>query len=837
MSEKVYVVTLKKYEDLDGFYSDMSSDGYKLHMKRPISRNTQYYMTAEQAEEIKKDSRVLDVELNMVDAGLKPIAYNVNNVSRNMTGVFRKGSTFAATDYDWGKLHCAGTDSDRGKNTFGENGTVEFKTATASIFNNGQHVDVVICDNQSSFDCKEWDSPSTNQTRYVQYDWYTQLNGVVGSIDDDGVSIPSAPYTNYFDNATNKSYHGTHVTGTVAGKTYGWANEANIYNMQVLGNAANQGTPVPTQLMFDYLRAFHRYKPINSTTGRRNPTITNHSWGLIVELEAWNMNNIVEIRWRGSSYTQSGNPNPSGWTLNGIEADFGIAPSKNPLPGHSSALVADVEDAIEDGVVVIGAAGNMNCYMVPQTLPDGTQHPDWDNYIWFNNQSGSSVKYISRGSSPNNCQGVVTVGNLSSTSNFKRMNTTNHGPNIDVFAPGDNIVSCFGKPGVIQDSSGNVINGIGSVDTKYGGDNYFYQLTGTSMASPQVAGIAACLATNTERFTNNDLLGYIQKHSKVGDMSFDIGPTPGATSFTFNVNAFNSSEYTITGNDANGAVSGGNPTITCTVNDTLTFIPPPPGSAFCSISAANTSNGYTISWSDRTNWHTGNGQGTNGPANRPTINIEVGDQIDFQNAGFNMNSHPLYIKTTPSVGSGNQVTTGSTYGQGSAFSIGWDTRPQSGPPVIPGTYYYVCGAHSGMGGEIVVHPTGTYYDHPFRIRVSDGGPDVNTPAATNQGANHNAVDGNVQWTPNVPGTYFYQCAMHPAMKGEIIVNSTTGVIGQDGNFADPTCQKESPNLYILCENPRATSGSLQLVLGERVTTLKPTTSRQVFPRTRTFWHQ
>ena len=837
MSEKVYVVTLKKYEDLDGFYSDMSSDGYKLHMKRPISRNTQYYMTSEQAEEIKKDSRVLDVELNMVDAGLKPIAYNVNNVSRDMTGVFRKGSTFAATDYDWGKLHCAGTDSDRGKNTFGENGTVEFKTATASIFNNGQHVDVVICDNQSSFDCKEWDSPSTNQTRYVQYDWYTQLNGVVGSIDDDGVSIPSAPYSNYFDNATNKSYHGTHVTGTVAGKTYGWANEANIYNMQVLGNAANQGSPVPTQLMFDYLRAFHRYKPINSTTGRRNPTITNHSWGLIVELEAWNMNNIVEIRWRGSSYTQSGNPNPSGWTLNGIEADFGIAPSKNPLPGHSSALVADVEDAIEDGVVVIGAAGNHNCYMVPQTLPDGTQHPDWDNYIWFNNQSGSSIKYVSRGSSPNNCQGVVTVGNLSSTSNFKRMNTTNHGPNIDVFAPGDNIVSCFGKPGVIQDSSGNVINGIGSVDTKYGGDNYFYQLTGTSMASPQVAGIAACLATNTERFTNNDLLGYIQKHSKVGDMSFDIGPTPGATSFTFNVNAFNSSEYTITGNDANGAVSGGNPTITCTVNDTLTFIPPPPGSAFCSISAANTSNGYTISWSDRTNWHTGNGQGTNGPANRPTINREVGDQIDFQNAGFNMNSHPLYIKTTPSVGSGNQVTTGSTYGQGSAFSIGWDTRPQSGPPVIPGTYYYVCGAHSGMGGQIIVHPTGTYYDHPFRIRVSDQGPDVSTPAAINQGANHSAVDGNVQWTPNVPGTYFYQCAMHSGMKGQIIVNSTTGVIGQDGNFADPTCQKDSPNLYILCENPRATSGSLQLVLGERVSVPKTGTTRQLFPRTRTFWHQ
>ena len=835
MSEKVYVVTLKKYEDLDGFYSDMSSDGYKLHMKRPISRNTQYYMTAEQAEEIKKDSRVLDVELNMVDAGLVPVPFYSNNEPRDMTGVFRKGTSgWSATNLDWGKIHCAGTDADRGKGTFGIDGTIS-KTATAPIFNNGKHVDIVTCDNQASYDCKEWDSPSTNQTRYVQYDWYGQLNSYVGSIDDDGQTIPSAPYSNYFDNATNKSYHGTHVTGTVAGKTYGWANEANIYNMQVLGNAASQGTPVPTFLIFDYLRAFHRYKPVNSTTGRRNPTITNHSWGLIINLETWGINNIVEIRWRGSSYTQNGNPNPSGWTLNGIAADFGLDPSKNPLPGHNSALVADVEDAIEDGVVIIGAAGNSNCYMVPETLSDGTQHPDWDNYVWLNNQSGSSLKYLCRGSSPNNCQGVVNVGNLSTDKDFIRNTSTNYGPNIDVFAPGEHIPSCFGKPGVIQDGDGNVLN-IGFSDTKYGGENYFYPLTGTSMASPQVCGIAACLATNTERFTNNDLLGYLQKHSK-SDMDFDVGPTPGATSYTFNVNAFNSSEYTITGSDANGAVSGGNPTITCTAGDTLTFVPPPPSSAYAQITSANTSNGYGMAWSDRTTWHVGNGQGQNPTTNKPTINIEVGDQLDF-GVAVSMGTHPLYIKTTPSTGSGNQVTTGSTYGQGATTGTGWDTRPQSGTPVTPGTYYYVCGAHGGMGGQIIVHQTGTYYDHPLYIKTQAGGGTGNqAPNVQGQGANHNAVDGNVVWTPTVPGTYFYQCSMHGGMNGQIVVQSPTGVLGQDGNFADPTCQKDSPNLYILCENPRATSGSLQNVLGERVTELKPTTSRQVFPRTRTFWHQ
>jgi alpha-tubulin suppressor-like RCC1 family protein len=67
--------------------------------------------------------------------------------------------------------------------------------------------------------------------------------------------------------------------------------------------------------------------------------------------------------------------------------------------------------------------------------------------------------------------------------------------------------------------------------------------------------------------------------------------------------------------------------------------------------------------------------------------------------------------------------------------------------------------------------------HPFYIRVSDGGANVSTPAATNQGA----TDGTVSWTPNTAGTYYYQCGNHAGMLGTITVTSTTTIDLSSGN--------------------------------------------------------
>ena len=698
MADKIYVVTLKKKDDLDGFYSDMESDGFKLQMKRPISRNTHYYMTDDQAVALRDDSRVLAVELRPEDipyVELLPSYVAVDRINNSPYGhgpTFRKTGFFVSSqDKDWGKLHVAGTDVQRRKNGWPVAGDV---TDNVDIFNDGRHVDVVVCDNQVSFDCEEWKALSDNRDRFVMYDWYAELNQYVSSIDDDGQTLPSAPYPNYFTNATNATYHGVHVCGTIAGKFYGWAPEANIYSMQVLGNTSNQGTPVPTLLIFDYLRAFHRHKPINMETGSRNPTITNHSWGYGTDLRqvyenGISIGNIGSVTYRGTTYS-SNNPNPGGWSMNGLEGDFGLSQWKRQFPYNYAALNADVEDAIEDGVVVIGAAGNDNFYM-PSSDPTAPSYVDWDNRVYFQN---IGTVWFQRGSSPCNAPGVINVGAISSENDFRRAGFSNFGPRIDVWAPGVNIVSSY--------------NSTGRADAKYGGANYYDEISGTSMASPQVCGVAACLATGKTRFTNSDVLGYIQRYGREGDMSFDLQGS-----------GFD--DDTCRGSNQGMYFDGDAPELICKntrdtghmggwykdqlkghrrheeviargqvqlyprVNQFYRRLPTDLNAKSFTYTVTISGGQYSLTGQDRQTSHSNNAQ--------PNINMNVNDTITFN---LNVSGHPFWIKSVQGTGTGNQVTTPAANGQGNeSGSTVWQ-------PNTAGTYYYQCEYHSGMYGQIIV---------------------------------------------------------------------------------------------------------------------------------------
>jgi hypothetical protein len=507
MLEKEYVVTLHNRNDLEQFYNEMQLANFHLVMKRPLSRNTHYLMTEEQAEQLRLDPRVWGVEA--VDS-FHIMPQVINNQSYTKSGNFWKDdtqgpATVSPNDLQWGHIHCAGSQIQRGKNAFGpisSGWSYEQVNSSVQVFNDGRHVDVVIVDDPVSYDSEEWYSPTTNETRFVQYQWFNELNTSVGSIDDDGQTLPTGTIT-YGTNVSTPQFHGIHVTGTACGQHYGWARESNIYNMAVTDTWPS-GQSVGALLIFDYLRAFHLNKSINPETGKRNPTVTNHSYGGIYFTAGENpltLSDVTQVIYRGVTYN-SGSPGPSGWSEAGLEADFGIRFGLTAYPAWSSAVAADVQDAIDDGIVVIGAAGNDNMLMAE------VNDQDWNNRVSI---TGIGTIFYNRGAWPNSPDsGAINVGALSKQGDFRRSTYTMFGPSIDVFAPGDNILSAYSSDGLN--------------DTKYtiGSGNYFYPIDGTSMASPQVCGVAACLATGKDRFTNADVLGYLNQFSIYNDMTFDI---------------------------------------------------------------------------------------------------------------------------------------------------------------------------------------------------------------------------------------------------------------------------------------------------------------------------
>ena len=164
--------------------------------------------------------------------------------------------------------------------------------------------------------------------------------------------------------------------------------------------------------------------------------------------------------------------------------------------------------------------------------------------------------------------------------------------------------------------------------------------------------------------------------------------------------------------------------------------------------------------------------------------------------------------------------------------MSWDAGSGSGVPAAtfnitttaPSSSYYTLngtdrnGAVSGNDVGVVVYVGDTINFnlsnvsgiHPFRIRNSPGGSDVSTPAASGQGSTGNAT---VSWTPNTQGDYVYQCAVHSGMVGTISVVASPS---NAGTFADNSCKKGSPDLYLIAKNPReGVTGMISSQVGAR----------------------
>ena len=378
----------------------------------------------------------------------------------------------------------------------------------------GQHVDVIIVDGMSGVpDHPEFARvrDGTGGSRYVQFDWH-QLNTIAASLDDDSATLLTGSYS--YAKATNahNANHGSHTAGSVAGNSQGWAVDANIYQIDPVS-----GT-IDSLIIWDYIRAFHNSKPINPATGLRNPTICNCSYGSSLTHSTsaiGGIGPIIEGTRRGSKIGV--------WTENTPLTrtqltNLGIYASSNgtaTIPILWDDEAADVQQAIADGIIVVGAAGNESQYI------DKVGGLDYNNSYYFRYTGGASpVAFLlnyHRGTSPGAAVGAICVGSVDANRTERKAYYSNTGPRLDVFAPGTWIISS------VSDISGE---GYGtSVDAR--SNSYFIgKSIGTSMAAPQVTGVLACVLQRYPRMSPTKALKYITYHSKTNQMS---SPTVGTS--------------------------------------------------------------------------------------------------------------------------------------------------------------------------------------------------------------------------------------------------------------------------------------------------------------------
>ena len=494
-----YIITCKTYEDLQSLYDDMETPGGSLYIpdravdlvhRRAISRNTHYILSEEEAVEIRKDERVIACELPAQKRGIEPIKL------WTQTGDFDKvEENIDNNDKNWGLYRMIKGDS---VSNWGSNSTTEISNKTISTTASGKNVDVVIVDEHVRPDHPEFavNPDGTGGSRVNQFNWFQYKSAL-------GYNSHPSTYT-YSDSAASPNgNHGTHVAGTVAGNRQGWARDANIYNMSFLDSLS--GVTDWDQFLWDYLRYFHKNKAINPETGRRNPTITNHSWGYSSSSRL--LSDITLVTHRGTTTNVSGYSASAKKTFleDRLVPVIGNDPSLGFFvyrpPARVAAVDADIQDAINDGVIVISAAGNSfwNCEEF------GGQ--DYDNRF----VASPFSYYHSRGSTPSAADNVICVGAIGAKVAEHKADFSNWGGRVDIWAPGENIISSMFDniqsndpyPGAVSDPRsvpGQPIYNIGSI-------------SGTSMASPQICGIIACLTEQEPNLTQAEALQHLIENS------------------------------------------------------------------------------------------------------------------------------------------------------------------------------------------------------------------------------------------------------------------------------------------------------------------------------------
>jgi len=471
---KKYIITLKDIKDKDEFCDQMDKSMFGLSkgfipqrscdcvVKGPMSRNTTYVLSEEEASILKNDARIKSIELSF----------------EQIPGFKMGPAIFTPPEYEIVGLK---NFQDNLQDNF-QTQAVGDKYATISNVPNGIDVDVVIVDNYVEANHPEFakNPNGTGGSRVNRINWNIYDLEVLGY-----VSGLSYDYT-----VDNTESHGTHTAGITAGNTQGWAKKANIYHIRY-------NTPNWAQ----YIRAFHRNKPLKPN-GTKNPTVTNNSWGYFYDLSDQPINNIASVTYRGVTTNRPA----GGWNAVNDLLSKGILSLVNGnlyiYSNFIPSVNADVDDMVADGIIVAASAGNNYAKC------DVSGGVDYNNYFILNyngSPSNQFIYYYHRGASPAASDSAISVGSIKSlkiSGSEYKTNYSNCGPAVDVYAPGDAIISS-----VLIAEANSVAD---SRNSGYG----LAKFTGTSMSGPQVAGMLACISSTNPSFNQAAAKSYISTNAK-----------------------------------------------------------------------------------------------------------------------------------------------------------------------------------------------------------------------------------------------------------------------------------------------------------------------------------
>jgi subtilisin family serine protease len=478
---KEYTVTTLSLADTDSVWDDLTSSlgsdtiPYRVvdvANERAVNiKNTSYFLTDEEASNLRLDSRVVAVE-NINQIPVFKYALQDSDFNKTASSLGAKGN--------WGLLRHIKTFNNYASSTADPGGTYDYVL-------DGTGVDIVIIDSGIQANHPEF-TDSVGSSRVVEHDWFS-VSGVPGS-------MPSGFYTDY-------DGHGTHVAGTIAGKNFGWAKNARIYSIKLEGlqGAEDPGDGLNPATAFDVLLGWHLNKPVP------RPTILNNSWGFgvywHVDLDSLSFGTslggvfypITGGVYRENSWAGAVRDTAKGHT--GSIAGDGIY----QLPFRITSIDTDIATLISAGIVVCNAAGNEGCKV------DVFGGIDYNNRI--NTSSGVIPEYYyHRGSSPSSGDnfgfevgafGTGVIGGIDRKSTF-----SSGGPGVDIYAAGANIISCYAT------------NNLEGSTNSYFADSNFYQqsLSGTSMASPQIAGMCALLKQAHPDWTPRQIYNWMTSNAE-----------------------------------------------------------------------------------------------------------------------------------------------------------------------------------------------------------------------------------------------------------------------------------------------------------------------------------